>query len=820
MMTLPGMQPVAPDGEALRSFLRDYIAPSRTIQLVAIQPEVEHGVTGKWFGDDHEGAASWAEALNRAGANLYFTLNASRPIDKKPGKDDIVTVHAFGCDIDPPALDWNLDCALADVMTRGRPSYVIATGRGLQPVWIAARQGVEAAVAEQVNRGLSVAFGGDHTHNVDRLYRLVGCVNHLNAKKRAAGFTPKLASLVVQWTGVTSAPEELVARFPAPVEAVLELPIVNAVPRNPGWCGPEDDDELIAIMISETPSLPSAMTAMTRDIWQGNADALTRRYPDKAGGFNHSEVDSSLLTKLRFYTGDDLERMERIFQRWTLFRPEKWNRESYRTPTLSKVMAMGGKVYCNEKYRLQPRSITVDDLVAEYAYCPSSSRPVVPIRTDDPSAGMGYENFKRDMTKWCTPDENGKSVNPAHIWQYRRDRLTIHGIGMRPDREGPVYHEGEKAFINTYYPPVHVAEGGGISEGLRFFEHLLPDETERRWFIQWISHKLRYPSIPGIGVIMVAARDHGTGRGSLTNQLLPALFGQRYVAKVELSDLTGRDGQSQFNEFATDSLIVTVDEASDDGSSPRYAQRRKAYDALKTLVEPAARQMRVKRKFGLNGSAWTFASYIICTNHKDAIAIPHDDRRFAVLSNGVRMPEAFRFEFHAWVADPANVAAFAHYLQQVDISDFSPYRDPPATAAKLDMADASQSDIDRAVADILADTVWLPGQVFTVQQVIGMINQKLPHHEWRLPEEWVPIARKAVQNVGHRVGIRDGKNWTISHGGKEKVAVYARTSQMATNWRTRIGLSEEVRKNDGRIYMPPPMMEAANGNLPGVAKTA
>lgn len=819
MMTLPGVTTIGPDHAALSTFLRDYLAPSKTIQLVAIMPDTGLNPTGKWFGDDHTSATAWAEAKNLSGANVYFTLNASRPIDKKPGKDDIVAVHAFGCDIDPPSVEWDRHVALADVTARGKPSYVIATGRGLQPVWIAARQGVEASVAEQVNRGLSQAFNGDHTHNVDRLYRLVGCVNHLDAKKRAAGFTPQVAELITPWTGMTGEPEDLLTRFPAQsLEELPKLPTVDSGARSPDWCGPEDDDELIAIMVSEKPSMQSAMTAMTRDIWEGNAEPLARRYPDPNGGYNHSEVDSALLIKLRFYTGNDIERMERIFRRWTLFRPEKWSRDSYRFPTLSKVMAMGGAVYCNEKFRHVPRSITVDDLVADFAYNPSSSRPVVPIRTDDPNAGMGYENFKRDMTKWCTPDEHGKPSNPAHVWQYRRDRLTVQGVGMRPDREGPVYYEGDKAFINTYYPPLHSADGGDISTGLEFLTHLLPDEGERLWFTRWLAHKLRYPSIPGIGVIMVAHGIHGTGRGSLTNRLLPALFGQRYVSKVELSDLTGRDGQSQFNEFATDSLIVTVDEASDDGSSPRYSQRRKAYDALKSLVEPAARQMRVKRKFGSNGSAWTFASYLICTNHRDAIAIPHDDRRFAVLSNGERMPDALRFDFADWVDDPANVSAFAQYLSKLDLGDFSPYRDPPVTAAKLDMADAAMSDIDRAISDVLADDVWFPAQCFTVAQTIALIEQKRHFHDWRLPDEWDSVARKAVQNVAHRVGVRNGINWTIAHGGKQKVAVYARSPQMATYWRTRQGLSREVEKNDGKIYSPP-LRLSANGNLPGM-KTA
>jgi hypothetical protein len=509
---------------------------------------------------------------------------------------------------------------------------------------------------------------------------------------------------------------------------------------------------------------------------------------------------------------------------------DKWDRQSYRAITIGKALKGSGAFYNMVRetrtaalpagmalpalpgVSLTPTTwVTVADLVERFGFCPTRTRPVVPLVTTDPNAGMTFENFKKDHARFTI--ERGS--NPADAWLYDHARISIEGLQMRPDRPRPRFAESGAVFVNTYQPPDHSQEGGDVSVGLSFFDHLLPDARERAWFLRWLAYKLRRPEIPGPGVVMVAHGVHGTGRGSLTNALLPALFGSQYVKKVELSDLTGRDGQGAFNEFASDSVIVTVDEASDEGASPRYAQRRKAYDALKSLVEPAPRRIRIRRKFGTIGDEMTNASYLICTNHRDAIAIPHDDRRFAILSNGVRMPDAFRFEFHAWVSDPANVAAFARYLNGLDVGDYSPFSDPISTEAKEDMADAALSDIDRAVADILSDNENLPAQCFTVAQVTTMIFQKLPWQEWRFPDEWEAIARKAITNVAFRVGIRNGTNWTIAHDQKAKVAVYARTSQMATHWRTRQGLSEEVKKNDGRVYVPP-IRIAANVNLPGV----
>ncbi|MBO9131723.1 hypothetical protein J5289_16255 [Rhizobium sp. B230/85] len=798
-----GASPIPHD---LVIFLRDYLAQTGGIHLVSIEADVEPAsITGKWFGDDWQAAAAWALAQN-VRRNVYFTFNKVMPgLNQKPTKADIVGIRGFHVDIDPPKDGGTFDktAVLSDLHTRFAPSYIIDSGRGVQAIWLTTLA-TDKDVTEQANQGLRTAFRGDHTWNCDRLLRLVGLTNHGSIKKRQAGYVPSLASLLVPFSGVVTTAQDILSRFPADELVTSNTPQHSSGPIA-DWCGPEDDAELIAIMRAENPSIKGAFSATTRDMWDGNEAALALRFPSDSGDtFNRSEADAGLVAKLAWYTGNDAARIDRLFRQSALFRAEKWDRDTYRLQTISKVIARTTTVYSNPKYRHSSKSVTVDDLVEQYAYFPASARGVVPVHTDDANAGMGFDNFKRDMMKYCTSDDHGKPVNPAHVWQYRRDRLTVDGLMMRPDRPVPTFMEGGKSFINTYYPPAHTDNGGTIDVSLRFFEHLLPNHAERTWFLKWLAHKFLQPSIPGVGVIMVAHGVHGTGRGSLTNQLFPALFGSRYVSKVELSDLTGRDGQSQFNDFAADSLIVTVDEASDDGTSPRYSQRRKAYDALKSLVEPAARQIRVKRKFGSNGAAWTFASYVICTNHRDAIAIPADDRRFAILQNGDRMPQALRFEFHQWVSDPANIAAFAQHLRALDIGDYSPYVDPPLTDAKLDMADAALSDVDRAVAEILEE---MPSNVFTAAQVVALIADAAPSHDWRLPEEWQGVCRKVVQNVAHRVGVRDGKNWSIAHGNKKKVAVYAKTQQAAAYWKERDGLLTEVKRNDAVVFermFPPP----------------
>lgn len=83
--------------------------------------------------------------------------------------------------------------------------------------------------------------------------------------------------------------------------------------RRPEWRGPEDDDELIARMLSARQSAAAAFggKASLRDLWEGNVP-------------EGNESDMALASHLAFWTGCDGDRMERLMRRSGLYRA-KWD---------------------------------------------------------------------------------------------------------------------------------------------------------------------------------------------------------------------------------------------------------------------------------------------------------------------------------------------------------------------------------------------------------------------------------------------------------------------------------------------------------------
>ena len=424
-------------------------------------------------------------------------------------------------------------------------------------------------------------------------------------------------------------------------------------------------------------------------------------------------------------------------------------------------------------------------LLQTHAFCPSQPQLcIVPVWTEDVAAGFTMPMFRTTYIPNCDvevgPRGGEKKINPVDLWVASEQRLTVGGVRMRPDQPRPTFSEGGQLWVNAYAPPAHDAVGGDARPGLALLAHLLPDRAERAWFTQWLAFKVRHPHIPGPAVVMVA-REFGTGRGTLA-KLMSALFGPAYVYELPFESFTGRTYQAQYNEWAASSLVVCVNESSEaDGSV--YQTKRNSYEHLKEIVDPAAGRMReIRVKGRSNYRAIACASYLIATNHEDALQIPEHDRRFAVLSNGLKMDQGQAETLHRWMQDEANVAAFHGWLHSVDIADYSPFAMPPKTEAKSAMVDASKSDFDKAVEGALAS---LQSPVFVVEQMPALVSRVATQDGLELPnvpaDKFRSMIRRAVARACHKVGERGGQNERMSIEAK-RYYVWARTRQAAREW--------------------------------------
>jgi hypothetical protein len=312
--------------------------------------------------------------------------------------------------------------------------------------------------------------------------------------------------------------------------------------------------------------------------------------------------------------------------------------------------------------------------------------------------------YKSDTMPTPTAANPDKTTPAMDLWLSDRRALKAHYAQLRPDYPDKITIEvGNETVFNTYRKPIHNAihngRGGDLDTLMEFLKHLIPTPSEREIFLDWHALKIRNPGYRLHGLVMVTPT-FGTGRGTWY-QIVERLLGIEYVRPIDYDDLIGNTSQATYNETFATSLVITVGEVYErkEGKS-HWETRHLAYEKLKDICEPVARPTYIKRKYGRNSHELVYASLLISSNHSDALAIPPGDRRLTIIDNGrVKLTEApndLYGRIEAWKDNPANIARLYQMLwERADRAEYSPFGEPPDTAAKRRMIDAGQSDIDR-----------------------------------------------------------------------------------------------------------------------------
>ena len=383
------------------------------------------------------------------------------------------------------------------------------------------------------------------------------------------------------------------------------------------------------------------------------------------------------------------------------------------------------------------------------------------------------------MAPWALPvvgPRGGiKMRSPVESWMSSTARISIRREEMRPDQPRPTFIEDGYHVFNRYRPAAHPTTGGDTAAFHVFLAHLLPDQKERAWLWHWLAHKVRKPWIPMIGVIMVA-EEFGSGRGTLFD-ILGLLFGKTYVVPCSFDELTGKSSAARFNARLADVLIVIINEAvAEDGE--QQTQRRYKYEALKISIDPSPTAQRRFEAKGQHAYAQTSAaSALFATNHRDVVKLPGDDRRFSVLTCGVKMTEEQTTEIRLWMASPENVGALYRELLNAPAAptaEFNPFDNPPPFAGRLEMIGMGRSGLEDAYDATIGALDGCP--LFTMTQAIKLINYFAAHTGGDSNK-----ARHTVAKNAYRLRQRDETDNRIKYHKRQEV-IYARTRAEQRRW--------------------------------------
>jgi hypothetical protein len=214
-------------------------------------------------------------------------------------------------------------------------------------------------------------------------------------------------------------------------------------------------------------------------------------------------------------------------------------------------------------------------------------------------------------------------------------------------------------------------------------------------FEQWLAHNVQRPGVK-IRYAWLIKGCEGDGKTTIAN-LLSAVMGGRHVKIISLATAT-----SNFNDYAHNACVGVFEEIRAVGHN-----RHDTHTTIKPLITNDRIEIHAK---GLSGfDVINTMNYLLCTNHVDALPLNEQERRFGVVFSPFNsLPElearvgnySVYFErLHNAINNHA--PALRTWLESVDLSTFNPNARAPATMEKGQMGQASKSDLEIALEEIL-----------------------------------------------------------------------------------------------------------------------
>lgn len=650
---------VEPNYKESVSFLQRWCENGPWI-LTAITLDKKSIVTSTFTEPD--AVMEWLEE-HGATKNIYFSVNKCRySVSKKPSREDIESMDWCHLDLDPRAGE-NIDAERKRIIHSlqnppagiPHPTVILFSGGGFQAMWKLSEaipiQGREIAYedAKRYNIALELAFSGDQTHNLDRIFRLVGTINRPDARKLSKGRVPTLAKLiefndnVYPITAFTkSVPvQDKASGFGS---ANTKIKLSGDIKRidDINSLGDKVSDNIKVLIVqgilpdspNKYPSRSEALFAVCCSLVRADLtnDEIYAVISDPGFAISASVLDKG--TGMESYCARQIERA----------------REFAIDPHLAKlndryaVVTMGGK-----------------ERVIDEQDDPTLHRHTLVIRT--------FEDFQKkymNRTVKCGVDAKGNDrfVPLGKFWLNHKDRRQFNTVIFSPEVEAPDAYNMWRGFNCEAKPGTnHEVFLGHIYKNVCDEKNDLYD-----YVIGWMALAVQKPGRPGETAIVLRG-EQGTGKGFLA-RTFGHLFGRHFLHISNAAHLIGN-----FNVHLQDCLVLFADEAF-------YAGDKKHTGILKTLV--TERSIMITPK-GIDSEMKANCLHIIMASNEDWV-VPAGpvERRFAVLDVGQAHIQDTKY--FGEIADKMRDGGYEnllHYLLTYDLTGFE-VRNLPKTQALND----------------------------------------------------------------------------------------------------------------------------------------
>lgn len=412
----------------------------------------------------------------------------------------------------------------------------------------------------------------------------------------------------------------------------------------PEWRGPTDDTILInrALRSKSTASMFGSKASFEA-LWTGDADALTKAYPDDQGlgGYDESKADAALAQHLSFWTGKDCARIERLMRQSALARP-KWDERAdylaertilgcvarqtqvlYDPPAELPVVEEAPGIEPDERPRPKlttgNTNLTIEEQIKAFTGCVyvvDQHRVLVPsgilVKPEQFKVLYGGMTMTMDPGNTRTSRDSWEVFTQSEAFKSPRADGVCFKPGLPP---GAIIRDAGRTRTNIWWPVEVPRKKGDAGPFLRHLAKILPNERDQTILLSYMAACVQHvgtkfqwaPLIQGV---------EGNGKTTFSRCVAEAV-GRRYTHWPAASKLG-----SQFNKWLLGNVFYAVEDIYIPGD------RGEVFEVLKPMI--TGRELEIEGKGVDQQAADVCGNFIFNSNHQDGIRKTRNDRRFGM----------------------------------------------------------------------------------------------------------------------------------------------------------------------------------------------
>lgn len=302
--------------------------------------------------------------------------------------------------------------------------------------------------------------------------------------------------------------------------------------------------------------------------------------------------------------------------------------------------------------------------------------------------------LKEQMVALLPPKVRWDDVKTHPLWT-QRGAYYADEIGFDPTERD------DSVRLNTWSGWKHKpSDKGSCEQMLMLLEYLCNGEKNgaevNKWLLQWMAYPLQNPGAKMSSAVIMHG-PQGTGKSAIF-QSLAKIYGD--YATI----LNQRGLEDKFNSDWVDKKLFVLAE--------EVVTRQEMWHIKNELKELVTGEfLRVNTKHAAAYRQRNHINIVYLSNEGQPLPIENDDRRHLVIWTPPALKQ-YVYDGLWQEIEEGGVAAFHHYLLNLDLSDFHPKKRPPFTQAKAELIQVSKASEDRFLDEwVEGETLWPVGPV-------------------------------------------------------------------------------------------------------------